>query len=558
MEKRTKCYTYIRVSTEMQVDGYSLDAQKTAIKKYADFQHMQIAKEYCDAGKSGKSITGRPEFMRMLDDVARQKDGVQYILVFKLSRFGRNAADVLNSLQYIQDYGVNLISVQDGIDSSRDSGKLTITVLSAVAEIERENILVQTMEGRRQKAREGKWNGGQAPFGYDLDPKTGVLSVNEKEAEAVRIIFDRYVMHHQGFDGIASYMNRHGFRKSKKKERELTQFTTAHIGDIISNPVYLGKIKYGEHTFEKVKGSRDQFRRVTNEEFPVYEGLHEAIIPEDIWEEAQKIRQGRKNVNVKKSKHIHIFSGIIKCPLCGRGLAGNESRYTNKDGAKKENYFYRCNHQKRDEEGNRCTYRPSWNESTMDAIIEEAILDTVRGSDFRDYILSRVKDEVNTSSLEEELERMEEKLRQASGARNKLLTMMEKLDPSDRHYDRKMQDMQDRLDGLYDKISETEEAEEEIKKKLETFKQEKLSAKEIYEILCQYDKLYSKLTREEKKAFYSDLVKSIELWPDATELEKAVKRINLRFPVKVEGEEVDGIQWVEEETVEVVTKLSLR
>ena len=63
--------------------------------------------------------------------------------------FGRNAADVLNSLQYIQDYGVNLICVEDGIDSSKDSGKLTITVLSAVAEIERENILVQTMEGRR-------------------------------------------------------------------------------------------------------------------------------------------------------------------------------------------------------------------------------------------------------------------------------------------------------------------------------------------------------------------------------------------------------------------------
>lgn len=101
----------------------------------------------------------------MLQDVADGKDGVDYILVFKLSRFGRNAADVLNSLQYIQDFGVNLICVEDGIDSSKDSGKLTITVLSAVAEIERENILVQTMEGRKQKAREGKWNGGQAPFG---------------------------------------------------------------------------------------------------------------------------------------------------------------------------------------------------------------------------------------------------------------------------------------------------------------------------------------------------------------------------------------------------------
>ena len=68
----------------------------------------------------------------------------------------------------MQDYGVNLICVEDGIDSSKDVGKLMISVLSAVAEIERENILVQTMEGRRQKAREGRWNGGFAPYGYQL------------------------------------------------------------------------------------------------------------------------------------------------------------------------------------------------------------------------------------------------------------------------------------------------------------------------------------------------------------------------------------------------------
>lgn len=92
--------------------------------------------------------------------------------------------------QSVQDFGVNLICVEDGIDSSKDSGKLTITVLSAVVEIERENILVQTMEGRKQKAREGKWNGGQAPFGYSLDSKKGMLLVNPEEAEIVKIIYE--------------------------------------------------------------------------------------------------------------------------------------------------------------------------------------------------------------------------------------------------------------------------------------------------------------------------------------------------------------------------------
>ena len=89
--------------------------------------------------------------------------------VYKLSRFGRNAADILNSLELVQSYGVNLICIEEGIDSSQTSGKLLISVLSAVAEIERENIIEQTMNGRREKARQGGWNGGFAPYGYTLE-----------------------------------------------------------------------------------------------------------------------------------------------------------------------------------------------------------------------------------------------------------------------------------------------------------------------------------------------------------------------------------------------------
>ena len=121
----------------MQVDGYSLDAQRDKLRKYAAYEDMVVAGEYSDEGFSGKNIQGRQEFQRMLNDIQDCKDGVSYVLVFKLSRFGRNAADVLNSLQLMQDFGVNLICVEDGIDSSKDAGKLMISVLSAVAEIER-------------------------------------------------------------------------------------------------------------------------------------------------------------------------------------------------------------------------------------------------------------------------------------------------------------------------------------------------------------------------------------------------------------------------------------
>ena len=166
----------------MQVEGYSLDAQKEKLKRYAEFQNMTIVGEYLDEGKSGKSVEGRPEFHRMLSD----------------------------------------------IESAKDSGKLMISVLSAVAEIERENILVQTMEGRRQKAREGKWNGG---------------------------------------------------------------FATGFIKGVLDNPVYCGKLSYGRRKNEKVPGTRNEYRVVKQENYMLHDGVHEGIISEDDWNLAQRKRQ---------------------------------------------------------------------------------------------------------------------------------------------------------------------------------------------------------------------------------------------------------------------------
>ena len=83
--KKRRCYIYTRVSTSMQVEGYSLEAQKERLRKYADFQEMVIVGEYSDEGKSGKSIEGRQEFMQMLRDIEEGKDRVEFVLVYKLS-----------------------------------------------------------------------------------------------------------------------------------------------------------------------------------------------------------------------------------------------------------------------------------------------------------------------------------------------------------------------------------------------------------------------------------------------------------------------------------------
>lgn len=100
--KRKKAYIYTRVSTNMQVEGFSLDAQETRIQQYANAFDIEIVKTYQDAGKSGKTMLGRTEFMAMISDIEAEKDKVDYVLVFKLSCFGRNAADIYVMLGFME------------------------------------------------------------------------------------------------------------------------------------------------------------------------------------------------------------------------------------------------------------------------------------------------------------------------------------------------------------------------------------------------------------------------------------------------------------------------
>ena len=558
-KKKLRCYIYVRVSTSMQVDGYSLEAQRDRLIKFAEFQEMEVVREYCDAGKSGKNISGRPEFSQMLQDIAEDRDRVDFILVFKLSRFGRNAADVLNSLQYIQDFGVNLICVEDGIDSSKDSGKLTITVLSAVAEIERENILVQTMEGRRQKAREGKWNGGQAPFGYELDSKNGTLTVNPKEAEIVRIIFSKFVNEGLGADSICDYLNQHGYQKKKVKKNELNYFSRGFIMKILDNPVYIGKIAYGRIATEKVKGSRDQYKRVKADDYMLVEGIHEAIVDQELWE-AARIR--RKETGVKWNKthsleHEHILSGILRCPVCGSGLVGTVRRRKNKkSGEYKDDFYYKCLHRRKIDDTHFCNFRLVLNQDEINHQSEEIILDMVADPEFRNYMVSKLNEKVDVSSLETEKNQVREQLRQVMGAKKKLTEMMERLDIGDKHYDRKYQDMQDRQNVLYDRISELEEAIADIEVKISGAYEEKITIDQLYKILLNFDKMYHMMSDLEKKRFMREFIEGIELYPEKQKDGRILKQISLGFPVFYEGSEGDTIWLHKENTVETVCLLS--
>lgn len=555
--KTKKCYIYTRVSTSMQVDGFSLDAQREKLLRYAEYQNMVIAGEYSDAGKSGKNTAGRPDFLRMLTDIENGKDNIDYVLVFKLSRFGRNAADVLSSLQTMQDFGVNLICVEDGIDSSKDSGKLMISVLSAVAEIERENILVQTMEGRKQKAREGKWNGGFAPYGYKLEK--GELLIAEDEVEVIRIIFDKYIHTNMGSTAIAEYLNQR-FEKKVRQNGSLNQFSSNFIRQVLDNPIYCGKLAYGRHKTEKISGTRNQYHIVKQSEFPIYDGAHEGIVSVEDWEAAQRKRRstGGKWEKVYNLSRENLMSGLLRCPICGAGMYGNVNRKKKKDGTfYQDYYYYACKH-RMEVDGHRCDYNRQWKQEKINAAVEEVIHKLVNNPRFAEAIKAKIGAKVDTGELEAEREALEKKLRQLQGAKTKLGKQIDALDVTDRHYDRKYDDMQSRLDTLYDEIEAVEDEIGELQTRIDNIMQQKISGDQVYQFLLYFDRLYDRFTDAEKKEFLNSFIERVDIFPEALPSGRILRRIKFRFPVFFNGQEVQEIGWDNDSTVESVVTLSKR
>ncbi len=553
MKKKTKCYIYTRVSTSMQVDGYSLDAQRDKLRKYAEYEDMTVAGEYSDEGFSGKNIQGRLEFQRMLNDIQEGKDDVSFVLVFKLSRFGRNAADVLNSLQLMQDFGVNLICVEDGIDSSKDSGKLMISVLSAVAEIERENIRTQTMAGREQKAKEGRWNGGFAPYGYRLD--NGQLVIAEDEAEVIRMIFDRYIHTNDGINGICSYLNSHGYTKKLRQNGTIPGFSYSFVKGILDNPVYAGKIAYGRRRTEKKIGTRNEMHVVEQSEFPVYEGQHEAIISEEDWNLAQEKRKANsyKREKINNPEHAHILSGIIKCPCCGKGMYGNIAKAHSKD--KKTRYYYYCKNTL-GATGHKCTFRTNIEQTEMNRMVAAIISAMVNKPQFAEAIKEKIGSTVDTTDMEKQIEGLQAQLRQTLGTKTRLERQMDSLDFTDKYYDRKISDLQRRYDEQYGKIEEIEIQIGDIQNQIRSIRQEKISGDNIYQLLLAFDEVYADASEVERKEFMRAFIERIDIYPEKQKDGCWIKNIVFNFPVPVNGEEVKELPLEFQPTVETCALLT--
>lgn len=457
--KKKKCYIYTRVSTMVQTEGYSLDAQQEKLRRYAEYKNLEIAGEYCDAGKSGKSIKGRPAFQQMMEDVVSQKDDISYVLVFKLSRFGRNAADVLKSLQLLQDYEVDLVSVDDAIDSSTQGGRLTLAILSAVAEIERENITVQFQLGKMQKLKEGGWPGGPIPYGYRKE-EDGLIQY-PSEAEIVKLIFDRYLQDGMLATTIVRYLNDNGFTRMVKGKA--SPFKYDFVTTVLDNPVYCGKIFYNRRT-----NSKDMQKQ--NREVMEIQGSHEPIISVEQWEQVQQKRKANsvRNQKVDEPDRVSILSGLVKCPVCGAGMIASKNKHINKNhgGYYKTLHYYSCGNARK-QNGMTCKFRHTYNQEKVDNAVLEMIGKLFTVSSFKKETAKWFQGKDSIEELMEQLRLHRKQLYHQEQQKRRLGEILDNLDILADDYDESYDKTQAEIDGVYDEIERLEKLITQTKRKLD-------------------------------------------------------------------------------------------
>lgn len=266
---------YVRVSTDAQVEGYSIEAQIDLLKSYLKSKEWEDYEVYTDPGFSGKDLN-RPAIKKLIQDC---KDGrIDTVLVFKLDRISRSQKDTLYLIEEVfNKYGVGFISIRENFDTTTPFGKAMIGVLSVFAQLERETILERTRLGLKKRAEDGYWRGGgKTPFAYDYDKKTGMLVINEER----KVIFD-----------LMKTLRLQGY--SYNELSKVTGYDEAWIQGILSSKTNLGKIPF--------KGE-------------LYDGKHEAIISEEEYKQLQEIEKQRS-----KNRHAshYLLSGKIYCGKCG-------------------------------------------------------------------------------------------------------------------------------------------------------------------------------------------------------------------------------------------------
>lgn len=270
-----KAGLYCRVSTDIQMEGYSIDAQKEFLVSYCKMHEIEDYEFYVDGGYSGSNVN-RPDLQRLIDDVEDGK--IDVVVVFKLDRLSRSQKDTLFLIEEIfNPNNCGFVSIRENFDTNTPFGKAMVGILSVFAQLERETILERTRIGRKKRAEEGFWYGtANEPYAYHYNEATGVLEPIPEKVEDVKRMMELYL---QGYP--------------MTQIAEMFNIQDQTLRSIFTTPVNLGKVPYKDEIFE---------------------GKHQAIITQETYDKVQQKMKERS----KTYKHAnYLLAGKIICGHCG-------------------------------------------------------------------------------------------------------------------------------------------------------------------------------------------------------------------------------------------------
>lgn len=293
---------WLRVSTDMQAQSDSPKHHEHRARAYAEAKGWTVQTVYHLEAVSGKNVMAHPEAMRMLQDIQMGK--ISGIIFSKIARLARNTVQLLNISKQFQEHKADLISLEESIDTSSPAGRFFFTIISAIAEWEREEIASRVKASVKTRAHLGKTLGGQAPFGYSVVNKELVL--NEQEAPIRKLMFELY-KEHKRKKTVCTILNDKGYRTRKG-----SLFTPPTLTRLLSNPIAKGmrRVNYTESL-----GQKKHWKLKPKEEWIFQEAP--VIVSEELWQEVNDIlTEQQKKSNYPKNTKTHLFTGTVFCD-CG-------------------------------------------------------------------------------------------------------------------------------------------------------------------------------------------------------------------------------------------------
>jgi len=305
-----RCAVYTRKSSEegLAQEFNSLDAQREAAEAYIASQKNEgwiaLPNRYDDGGYTGGNLE-RPGLQRLLSDIDAGK--VDCVIVYKVDRLSRSLMDFAKIMETFDRHKVSFVSVTQHFNTTHSMGRLTLNILLSFAQFEREIIGERIRDKIAASRQRGKWTGGTPILGYDVDRSNGSpkLVVNPAEASRVRQIFELY-LEHGTLLAVVAELDRRGWRSKvwstrAGKRRGGVSIDKCRLHGLLTNVLYAGKVTHKKE---------------------VYAGEHEAIVPEELFQQVQaRLQQNRNAASVElRNRSGALLRRLLYCKACGRAM----------------------------------------------------------------------------------------------------------------------------------------------------------------------------------------------------------------------------------------------